>query len=48
MEPAINPPAEIDDPNDFKPADWDDREKIPDTDATKVSNCVTDDLKMEK
>ena len=47
MEPAINPPAEIDDPNDFKPADWDDREKIPDPDATKVGNCVTDDLKSD-
>jgi len=38
MEPSINPPKEIDDPEDFKPADWDDREKIPDPDATKVSS----------
>lgn len=36
MEPSINPPAEIDDPEDFKPADWDDKEKIPDPEATKV------------
>ena len=27
LEPAINPPAEIDDPNDKKPSDWDEREK---------------------
>jgi len=37
MSPPINPPAEIDDPEDSKPTDWDDREKIPDPDATKVS-----------
>lgn len=37
LSPPINPPEEIDDPDDFKPADWDDREKIPDPDATKVS-----------
>ena len=35
MTPPINPPSEIDDPKDFKPADWDDRQKIPDPDATK-------------
>ena len=28
MEPAINPPAEIDDPNDKMPSDWDEREKL--------------------
>jgi len=33
--PAVNPPAEIEDPSDKKPADWDEREKIPDPDATK-------------
>lgn len=37
MVPAINPAAEIDDPEDFKPADWDDNEKIADPEATKVS-----------
>ena len=26
--PAVNPPREIDDPTDKKPADWDDREKV--------------------
>jgi len=33
--PAVNPPAEIDDPEDFKPADWDEREKIADPEASK-------------
>ncbi|XP_024082509.1 calnexin-like [Cimex lectularius] len=33
--PPVNPPAEIDDPNDKKPEDFDDREKIPDPTATK-------------
>ena len=27
--PPVNPPAEIDDPKDRKPEDWDEREKIP-------------------
>lgn len=35
MEESINPPEEIDDPNDKRPADWDDREKIPDPNAEK-------------
>lgn len=26
--PAVNPPREIDDPNDRKPANWDEREKV--------------------
>uniref|UniRef100_A0A0A9WSZ3 Calmegin n=1 Tax=Lygus hesperus TaxID=30085 RepID=A0A0A9WSZ3_LYGHE len=33
--PPVNPPAEIDDPEDKKPEDWDEREKIPDETATK-------------
>lgn len=33
--PAVNPPAEIDDPKDNKPEDWDEREKIPDPEASK-------------
>nr|XP_044987279.1 calmegin [Jaculus jaculus]XP_044987280.1 calmegin [Jaculus jaculus] len=33
--PPINPPREIDDPNDKKPEDWDDRAKIPDLSAVK-------------
>lgn len=36
--PAVNPPAEIDDPNDKKPTDWDETEKIPDPDARKPSD----------
>jgi len=35
FEPPVNPPAEIDDPEDFKPEDWDEREKIPDPEAEK-------------
>lgn len=35
FSPPVNPPKEIDDPNDKKPADWDEREKIPDPDAKK-------------
>lgn len=33
--PPVNPPEEIDDPNDKKPDDWDEREKIVDPTATK-------------
>ena len=33
--PAVNPPAEIEDPNDSKPEDWDERAKIPDPEASK-------------
>jgi hypothetical protein len=36
FEPPVNPPEEIDDPEDKKPADWVDQEKIPDPDAKKV------------
>lgn len=35
FEPPVNPPAEIDDPDDFKPEDWDEREKFPDPNASK-------------
>lgn len=34
--PAVNPPKEIDDPEDKKPEDWVDVKRIPDPDATKV------------
>jgi len=40
--PAVNPPAEIDDPNDSMPADWDEREKIPDPEATKPDDWDED------
>lgn len=33
--PPVNPPREIDDPNDSKPENWDEREKIADPDAKK-------------
>lgn len=35
MTPPVNPPREIEDPNDQKPEDWDERAKIPDPDAVK-------------
>lgn len=40
--PPVNPPAEIDDPNDKKPEDWDEREKIPDPDAKKPDDWDED------
>ena len=42
MTPSINPAAEIDDPEDKKPADWDDKEKIPDPLATKPEDWNED------
>uniref|UniRef100_A0A182PRF1 Calnexin n=1 Tax=Anopheles epiroticus TaxID=199890 RepID=A0A182PRF1_9DIPT len=41
--PAVNPPAEIDDPEDRKPENWDDREKIPDPDASKPDDWNEDE-----
>ncbi|XP_050416905.2 calnexin isoform X1 [Patella vulgata] len=35
FSPPVNPPKEIEDPDDKKPEDWDEREKIADPDATK-------------
>ncbi|XP_059151798.1 calnexin-like isoform X2 [Physella acuta] len=35
FSPPVNPPKEIEDPDDQKPADWDDRERIPDPEAKK-------------
>ena len=35
MDPAINPPPLIDDPDDFKPSDWVDDDKIADPEARK-------------
>lgn len=35
LSPEINPPKEIVDPNDTKPADWDERPQIEDPEATK-------------
>ena len=36
--PSVNPPKEIDDPTDKKPADWVDQAKIPDPDAKKPAD----------
>ncbi|XP_076274124.1 calnexin-like isoform X1 [Rhynchophorus ferrugineus] len=40
--PAVNPPAEIEDPTDKKPEDWDEREKIPDPNAVKPDDWDED------
>ncbi|XP_026764986.1 calnexin isoform X2 [Galleria mellonella] len=40
--PPVNPPEEIDDPNDKKPDDWDEREKIIDPTATKPDDWDED------
>eukprot|EP01041_Mallomonas_annulata_P011429 gene11429-23905_t len=38
MEPPFNPPAEIDDPTDFKPSNWVDDVQITDPDAQKPAD----------
>lgn len=42
MTPPVNPPKEIEDPDDKKPEDWDEREKIPDPDAEKPEDWDED------
>ncbi|KAJ2353891.1 hypothetical protein IWW50_003513 [Coemansia erecta] len=42
FEPPVNPPKEIDDPSDKKPADWVDDEQIPDPDASKPDDWDED------
>ncbi|XP_071483050.1 calnexin-like [Diadema antillarum] len=42
MSPAVNPPAEIEDPDDKKPKDWDDRKKIPEPGAEKPDDWDED------
>ncbi|KAM8909484.1 calnexin [Spinachia spinachia] len=42
MTPAVNPPAEIEDPDDQKPEDWDERPKIQDPSATKPEDWDED------
>lgn len=37
FNPPVNPPKEIDDPQDSKPEDWVDAKRISDPDATKVN-----------
>ena len=40
--PSVNPPKEIDDPEDKKPEDWVDEKRIPDPDATKPDDWDED------
>lgn len=40
--PPVNPEPEIDDPDDVKPGNWDEREKIPDPDAKKPEDWDED------
>ncbi|KAJ2746202.1 hypothetical protein GGI20_001557 [Coemansia sp. BCRC 34301] len=40
--PPVNPPKEIDDPKDKKPASWEDNEKIPDPAAKKPADWDED------
>ncbi|XP_030067125.1 calnexin isoform X1 [Microcaecilia unicolor] len=42
MNPPVNPPQEIEDPNDKKPEDWDERPKIPDPEAVKPEDWDED------
>ncbi|EHY54777.1 hypothetical protein HRR83_004095 [Exophiala dermatitidis] len=42
FSPAVNPPKEIDDPNDKKPEDWVDLARIPDPDAKKPDDWDED------
>ncbi|XP_037945089.1 calnexin isoform X2 [Teleopsis dalmanni] len=42
FNPPVNPPREIDDPEDIKPKDWDEREKIPDPTAQKPADWDDD------
>ncbi|KAF7991457.1 hypothetical protein HCN44_008769 [Aphidius gifuensis] len=42
FQPPVNPPLEIEDPNDKQPEDWDDREKIPDPSKVKPDDWDED------
>lgn len=42
MTPPVNPAAEIEDPDDHKPEDWDERPKIQDPDAAKPEDWDED------
>ncbi|XP_047440699.1 calnexin [Mugil cephalus] len=42
MTPPVNPPAEIEDPDDQKPEDWDERPKIQDPNAVKPEDWDED------
>eukprot|EP00057_Strongylocentrotus_purpuratus_P033382 XP_791226.2 PREDICTED: calnexin [Strongylocentrotus purpuratus] len=45
MSPPVNPPAEVEDPDDKKPADWDDKKKIPEPGAEKPEDWDEDEPK---
>lgn len=45
FDPPVNPPAKIEDRDDSKPADWDEREKIPDPEARKPEDWDEDEPK---
>jgi len=42
FDPPVNPPKQIDDPEDFKPEDWVDEAKIADPEATKPDDWDED------
>ncbi|KAJ1896395.1 hypothetical protein LPJ81_004755, partial [Coemansia sp. IMI 209127] len=42
FDPPVNPPKDIDDPNDEKPVDWEDEEKIPDPEAKRPDDWDED------
>eukprot|EP01052_Picozoa_sp_SAG31_P006825 SAG31_NODE_318_length_17799_cov_79.857571_14_plen_368_part_00 len=42
MDPPVNPPKEIDDPEDFKPEDWVDEAKIDDPESSKPDDWDED------
>ena len=42
FSPAVNPAAEIDDPEDFKPEDWVDTKRIADPEAKKPEDWDED------
>lgn len=46
FEPPVNPPREIDDPDDKKPDNWDERDKIPDPNAVKPEGWLDDEDEM--
>jgi calnexin len=46
VSPPVNPPKEIADPDDKKPADWDERERVPDPDAVKPEDWDEDAPEM--
>lgn len=46
MSPAVNPPSEIDDPKDVKPADWVDEASITDSNAVKPDDWDEDQPRM--